>query len=432
MKKTFTLLSITLLFAVAASAQRLLTEDFNYVRGGVSNRSGGVWQHLSGSGPGDSLRVVARSLTYPNYVTFPTPNSGKLRLDSSSFDPESAFTTFAQQSTDTLYCSFLFVVNTSHNLAERASPTGRRFLSFLSASDNTVSFATLVIKRGSFANSVKFGIATTAGTVVFDATHDYPIRDTLLITVGYQLVAGDNNNIASVWINPPTTGPQPAPNATVTDVETGTVAIDKLAVYQTDAHTPRSRIDAIKVTKNWDDAVLPLRLLSFNVINNDGYASLTWKTSNEINMNRFDVQRSLDARTFESIGSVAARNQSTEVTYSYSDPKPVSGTAYYRLNMIDNDGKSSYSGVVSINGKVPVTLGVFPNPVVNNLVLSHPKAVDNAVIKIVSLNGSVVATYNVQRDAIQSSVDVSKLSKGNYIVIYNNGQQQQTIKILKQ
>ena len=282
------------------------------------------------------------------------------------------------------------------------------------------------------ANTVKFGIATTGGTVVWDLINDYPIRDTLLITVGYQFVAGDNNNIASVWVNPPTSGPQPAPNATVTDVETGTVAIDKLAVYQTDSHTPRSRMDAIKVTKNWDDAVLPLRLLSFNVVNNDGYASLTWKTSNEINMNRFDVQRSLDARTFESIGSVAARNQSTEVTYSYSDPKPVSGTAYYRLNMIDNDGKSSYSGVVSINGKVPVTLGVFPNPVVNNLVLSHPKAADNAVIKIVSLNGSVVATYNVQRDAIQSSVDVSKLSKGNYIVIYNNGQQQQTIKILKQ
>src|SRR4029079_9312759 len=98
----------------------------------------------------------------------------KLRLDSSSFDPESAFTTFAQQSTDTLYCSFLYVVNTSHNLAERASPTGRRFLSFLSASHTSVRFGAVAIKRGSVANTVKFGIATTAGTVVWDLVNDYP------------------------------------------------------------------------------------------------------------------------------------------------------------------------------------------------------------------------------------------------------------------
>jgi len=429
MKKIFTLLSITLLLAVAASAQRLLTEDFNYVRGGISNRSGGVWQHLSGTG--DSLRVVARSLTYPGYTTNPAANSGKLRLDTSSFNPESAFTTFQNQFTDTLYYSFLFVVNTSHNLSARPSANGRRFISFLSTSDTTVRFAAVNIKRGSVANTFTLGIATTAGTVTWTGA-DYPIKDTILVTVGYQFIAGDVNNVASLWVNPPTNGPQPAPNATVTDLETGVVEIDKLAIYQLGTTTPRSRIDAIKVTKGWDDAVLPLRLLSFNVINNDGHASLTWKTSNEINMNRFDIQRSLDARTFESIGSVSARNQSTEVTYSYNDPKPVSGTAYYRLNMIDNDGRSSYSGVVSINGKVPVNLSVFPNPVVNNLVLSHPKAADNAIIKIVSLNGSVVATYNVQRDAIQSSIDVSKLSKGNYIVIYNNGQQQQTIKILKQ
>jgi hypothetical protein len=88
--------------------------------------------------------------------------------------------------------------------------------------------------------------------------------------------------------------------------------------------------------------------------------------------------------------------------------------------------------VVSVNGKIPTKISVFPNPVTNNLVLSHPKALDGAVIRIVSLNGTAVALYNVQKDAVQTSVDVSKLAKGSYIVVYRNGQQQQTIKIIKQ
>lgn len=431
MKKNFTLLSLGLILAVVASAQRIWTEDVNYPKGSLTNVSGGVWQHLSGTT--DSVRVVGRSLTYPGYITSPTPHSGKIRIDSSSFDPESVFATFPNQFSDTLYCSFLFVASTSHNLAARGSAGGRRFISFLSADDTAMRIAGVHIKRGSVANSFKLGIASiNAGSVQWSAT-DYPIQDTLLITIGYQFVAGATNNVASLWVNPPTSGPQPTPDAQITaDLDTGLVQIDKLAIFQLGTTTPRARIDAIKISKSWSDAILPLRLLSFNVINNDGHASLSWKTAQEINMNRFEIQRSLDARTFESIGSVAARNQSTEATYTYTDAKPVSGTAYYRLNMIDNDGRSSYSGVVSITGKIPVNLSVFPNPVVNSLVLSHPKAVDGATIKIISMNGAVVAAYNVQKDAIQSSVDVSKLSKGNYIVIFNNAAKQQTVKILKQ
>ena len=55
-----------------------------------------------------------------------------------------------------------------------------------------------------------------------------------------------------------------------------------------------------------------------------------------------------------------------------------------------------------------------------------------AMLKIISLNGSVIASYPVQKDAVQTSVDVSRLAKGSYIVVFGNTQKQQTIKIIKQ
>jgi hypothetical protein len=431
MKKLFTFFTMTVLLATYVSAQpRLLTEDFNYTNGDLTTVSGGVWSHLSGTS--NPIQVISNSLTYPGYVTNPTVNSGKIMLDSSSFNAEAVFTKFTRANHDTVYYSFLLNVFTTHNLVARDSLRGETFISFLASNDNSIRKAGVAIKRGGVANTFKLGILVRQGVDIVWTNTDYPIRDTLLVTVGYQFIAGDSNNIADLWVNPPTTGAQPTPDAQVTDVDTGGERISKLALFQRSRHSPVCELDAIKVDTAWSSTILPLKLLSFSVINNNGFASLSWKTADEINVNRFEIQRSADARSFAAVGNVAAKNTSTGATYSYTDPKPLAGVAYYRLNMIDNDGRSSYSGVVSINGKVPVTLSVFPNPVVNSLVLSHPKADASAVIKIVSLNGSVVGTYSVQKDAIQTSLDVSKLAKGNYIVIYHNAQQQQTTKILKQ
>ena len=149
-------------------------------------------------------------------------------------------------------------------------------------------------------------------------------------------------------------------------------------------------------------------------------------------MSKFEVQKSLDARSFSAISDVPAKNGPCGTTYTYQDAKALTGIAYYRIRMIDKDGTSNYSGVVSIDGKIPAKISVFPNPVVNYLVLAHPKAEAGTTLKIISTNGSVVASYPVQKDAVQTSVDVSRLAKGSYIVVFGNTQQKQAIKIIKQ
>ena len=55
-------------------------------------------------------------------------------------------------------------------------------------------------------------------------------------------------------------------------------------------------------------AVVPLKLSSFNASLTDNKAILSWNTSNEINMQGFEVEKATDGKTFSSIGTIAAKN----------------------------------------------------------------------------------------------------------------------------
>lgn len=93
---------------------------------------------------------------------------------------------------------------------------------------------------------------------------------------------------------------------------------------------------------------IPLKLLSFTGWRRSGITYLHWVTENEQDVDRFDVQRSFDGISFDVIGNVKARNRGIKELYSFNDPASFTGTAYYRLSSIDNDGKYSYSRVVAV------------------------------------------------------------------------------------
>jgi hypothetical protein len=433
MKKSLILFSFTL-FAAYVSAQRLLTEDFNYPIGALVPSSDSSWLHIGGTTK--PIQVIAGNLTYPGYVTNPSPTSGLILLDSAKSNAEDVATKFTTVDSGIVYCSFLLDVLLVNNLFSDSSNKGEAFLGFLPSSNNQAFAAGVAIKKTPRSGTFRLGVYPRIDSTVQIAWSDsgYSINNTLLVTVAYQFVPGNGNNLVMLWVNPAIDSIQPSPDAQAIDLDTATSPrkFARLAFLQRSQRSPRCEIDAVKVSTSWTDAVLPLRLLSFNVIDNNGYASLSWQTCNEINMNRFEVQKSLDARNFAPIGSVSAKNESCGTTYAYNDAKALTGIAYYRLRMVDKDGTSNYSGIVSVDGKLPTKISVFPNPVVNYLVLAHPKAETGTTLKIVSTNGSVVASYPVQKDAVQTSVDVSKLSKGTYIVVFGNTRQKETIKIIKQ
>lgn len=96
--------------------------------------------------------------------------------------------------------------------------------------------------------------------------------------------------------------------------------------------------------------ILPIILSSFKPYREANAVKLAWITSSERNSDYFEVLKSTDGKTFSAIGNVkAARNSNQNLTYNFKDLYPVKGTNYYQLNMVDLDGKTKKSIIVSSN-----------------------------------------------------------------------------------
>lgn len=165
--------------------------------------------------------------------------------------------------------------------------------------------------------------------------------------------------------------------------------------------------------------ITPLTLISFKGNLTTEGSVLTWKTANEANVNSYSVERSTDGARYTSIGTVAATNRS-EASYSFNDDKPANGANFYRLKMIDNDGKFKYSNIVVISNRKGVKSYVYPNPATDRITVSHGKATSSATIRILDAEGRQMRAVGVQPGALQTSININELAKGNYVVVFVN------------
>ena len=84
---------------------------------------------------------------------------------------------------------------------------------------------------------------------------------------------------------------------------------------------------------------------------------LRWQTSGEENIDRFTVEHSLDSIHFTPLHELVARGSDEDITYQDGDNYPSAGVNYYRLKVVNKDGRFFYSSVISIdmgNNTLPV------------------------------------------------------------------------------
>lgn len=183
---------------------------------------------------------------------------------------------------------------------------------------------------------------------------------------------------------------------------------------------------SITALKNMSVA-LPLTLLNFNVVNEGRSAVLKWYTTDEKNTDHFTIQRSVDGIQFSAIGKVQAKSLAgVENTYTYSDELSGlnAGIVYYRLQMVDRDGKYSYSNVEHVNNEGNGTqIRLYPNPAHSYVIVGNYGRTDlsNAAIVVADVSGRILISQKFTNSPEQR-VNVSSLAKGVYLVrIVNNG-----------
>jgi hypothetical protein len=94
---------------------------------------------------------------------------------------------------------------------------------------------------------------------------------------------------------------------------------------------------------------VPVTMSSFIVnCTNQNNVLVQWKTEQEINTSYFEVQRSTDGFTWNSIATINAKgNTSSTSNYGINDIA-ADGKNYYRIKMVDFNGAENYSSISTI------------------------------------------------------------------------------------
>ena len=173
---------------------------------------------------------------------------------------------------------------------------------------------------------------------------------------------------------------------------------------------------------NTSGIITPLALQSFTgKLNSNKTVTLNWQAS-ETNMNKYIVEKSVYDNKYNTLGSVQAINKSNAV-YDFKDENPNKGANYYRLQMIENNGKISYSNIVVILLENNSSITVFPNPA-KDAVNINSKGVKH--LTITDCFGRIIEQLNNITE--HKTINTKQWSNGIYIFSFDNGEKVKVVK----
>jgi endonuclease I len=163
-------------------------------------------------------------------------------------------------------------------------------------------------------------------------------------------------------------------------------------------------------------SALPVDVILFTGQLNNNIISLNWKVATEINLDRYEIERSFNGTEYSFIGTVKAEGKSS---YVYNDNiESFRGRrVYYRLKKTDKDGRFSYTAVFTLHIPMNTKFTIYPNPASSVIKLQLNSNSNEMVnISISDIAGRIVYIKNMK--AINGVIDIPTISfgAGSYIV----------------
>ena len=415
MKKAFTnkiwLISLLILSKGLLNAQQLLVQDFTF----SGNLTANGW--VAHSGVATNAIATTTGLTYTGLAGSGVGNAALV----TNLGGEDDNITFSNQTTDGQNIYFSCMVNITD---ASATKTGDYFLNIGSGGGATfTTFAARVFAKIT-AGIVNFGVSNTS-TPTYGTTN-FALNTTYLLIVKYSISVAGNDPV-SLWVIPSgvPVSEAAAGSPEVTNATTaGQNSISAIALRQGSATTSvQIVVDGLIVGLTWADVtpggVLPIRLeyLKGQKANNGN--ALNWKVTCLSTNIVMEIERSADTRNFKPVTSIAATQARCNQPFDFTDARPLTGKNYYRLKMIDMDGKISYSPIVLIiNGNKGIEFtGLYPSIVKNETLLGISSAKATTIeTKITDINGKLLKTYkqSIPSGSSLITIDCANLAPGIY------------------
>ncbi|MFP5041072.1 T9SS type A sorting domain-containing protein [Parasediminibacterium sp. JCM 36343] len=295
---------------------------------------------------------------------------------------------------------------------------------------NTAGIITTVAGNGNKVFSGDNGLATsaslswpwgasidTAGNLYIADARNNRIRKVnpagIITTIagnGIQGFSGDNGSPANAGLN--------APDGICQDAFGN--------FYIADANNNRIR----KITYS---PTLGVKLETFAIsLNKQMNALLQWQTTNETNTQQFIIERSNNAQSFSSIGTIAAKGSGNN-SYTFTDITPLQGMGAYRLKIQDKDGSFAYSKIVVLDlSSIRQQFSISPNPIQGKkatISFNIPTMVK--AIGVYGMNGKQILNKGINAIVSEYILTLNGMASGTYLIkiMAANGttQQQQVI-----
>jgi hypothetical protein len=148
-------------------------------------------------------------------------------------------------------------------------------------------------------------------------------------------------------------------------------------------------------------APLPVTFTSAKAFELNSKVVVEWKVENEINVEKYIVERSANGGDFTAVNSIAVLKLNNAYnSYSWVDNVAITGTSFYRIRSVDRDGAKKYSVILKvINGKISNnSITIYPNPIQGNIINLQFNNQSTGIyqLRLINNNGQVMYSGHLQ------------------------------------
>ncbi|MEO6252939.1 MAG: PQQ-dependent sugar dehydrogenase [Ferruginibacter sp.] len=167
--------------------------------------------------------------------------------------------------------------------------------------------------------------------------------------------------------------------------------------------------------KVWTTTVLPVTLLQFSAKAFTGFNEIKWRTTNEQNISRYEIEYSFDGSSFQGAGIISGTNNPGENNYSIQHAITAYSKIFYRLKITDKDVRITYSGIVVLDKNKGPILKITPMPLTSDqCTVNTDKPIEE--VTLYSMQGSKIFTKKMNNVSGSVNIPLPHLQNGVYMM----------------
>lgn len=176
-------------------------------------------------------------------------------------------------------------------------------------------------------------------------------------------------------------------------------------------------------------SLMPVNFVSLIAKKESSGVAIIWKVADEKNVSGYEIEKSFDGLHFEKIGWVSATGNTL---YSFKDPN-LATKNYYKIRSVDLDNSYRFSAILKVSSdQQTVLLKAFPSPAKEEITLQHPTSSSKSKILVNAIGGRTVMAQYPNPATQQTRINISQLKTGVYVIVFQDDEQIQTLKIIKE